>query len=337
MFILFFFIFFFFFLFFFFFFFFFFFLMIRRPPRSTLFPYTTLFRSDAGPSMAAPSSYLIWSGKVVPAWAIRLLVLCLILPVAAATLDGVARSRRRGQPVGAWVTWVLSSALPFVLAGILVDLVHGVGLIGFAPAIPVHGGSVALGTAGLIVLALLGLVLIAGLAWLRPTLLTFLGPPPRSRVDPLAGAASGVMLVLCVVAFLVWVGNPFAALLLVPALHLWLWVVVPDVRLPRPALAALLAAGLAPPILVAIYGAGALGLGPVGLAWSWILLVAGGGLGWAAVLEWSALIGCAISVGLIALRRARAPRPEPAPVTVRGPVTYAGPGSLGGTESALRH
>src|SRR2546429_8651583 len=29
-------------------FFFFFFLMIRRPPRSTLFPYTTLFRSDGG-------------------------------------------------------------------------------------------------------------------------------------------------------------------------------------------------------------------------------------------------------------------------------------------------
>src|SRR5712675_2669858 len=27
---------------------FFFFLMIRRPPRSTLFPYTTLFRSDTG-------------------------------------------------------------------------------------------------------------------------------------------------------------------------------------------------------------------------------------------------------------------------------------------------
>src|SRR5438128_3588413 len=30
-----------------FFFFFFFFLMLRRPPRSTLFPYTTLFRSDS--------------------------------------------------------------------------------------------------------------------------------------------------------------------------------------------------------------------------------------------------------------------------------------------------
>src|SRR5229473_5456840 len=32
--------------------FFFFFLMIRRPPRSTLFPYTTLFRSPARPATA---------------------------------------------------------------------------------------------------------------------------------------------------------------------------------------------------------------------------------------------------------------------------------------------
>src|SRR3712207_8567511 len=34
----------------------FFFLMIRRPPRSTLFPYTTLFRSRARTSGAAPPS-----------------------------------------------------------------------------------------------------------------------------------------------------------------------------------------------------------------------------------------------------------------------------------------
>src|SRR3712207_7980448 len=39
-----------------------FFLMIRRPPRSTLFPYTTLFRSgvaDARPTRAAPHPALI--------------------------------------------------------------------------------------------------------------------------------------------------------------------------------------------------------------------------------------------------------------------------------------
>src|SRR5437899_11707509 len=47
-------------LFFFSFFFFFFFLMIRRPPRSTLFPYTTLFRSMSGRTqylMVAPRSF----------------------------------------------------------------------------------------------------------------------------------------------------------------------------------------------------------------------------------------------------------------------------------------
>src|SRR2546430_11663994 len=33
----------------------FFFLMIRRPPRSTLFPYTTLFRSDGKPNLTAPA------------------------------------------------------------------------------------------------------------------------------------------------------------------------------------------------------------------------------------------------------------------------------------------
>src|SRR5256885_12225408 len=44
---------------------FFFFLMIRRPPRSTLFPYTTLFRSPAGGRLAAQQSAL--SGRELPA------------------------------------------------------------------------------------------------------------------------------------------------------------------------------------------------------------------------------------------------------------------------------
>src|SRR5256885_13093635 len=34
--------------------------MIRRPPRSTLFPYTTLFRSPFTPSNGAPP-YSVWS------------------------------------------------------------------------------------------------------------------------------------------------------------------------------------------------------------------------------------------------------------------------------------
>src|SRR5258707_11803457 len=38
--------------------------MIRRPPRSTLFPYTTLFRSNR-PEMAA-SSLIVSPGRAVP-------------------------------------------------------------------------------------------------------------------------------------------------------------------------------------------------------------------------------------------------------------------------------
>src|SRR5256886_7531442 len=38
--------------------FFFFFLMIRRPPRSTLFPYTTLFRSPLGEALAAGPDFV---------------------------------------------------------------------------------------------------------------------------------------------------------------------------------------------------------------------------------------------------------------------------------------
>src|SRR5438270_13877223 len=48
---------------------FFFFLMIRRPPRSTLFPYTTLFRSPGGGE--SPSTTCCWPDPRVwarPAW-----------------------------------------------------------------------------------------------------------------------------------------------------------------------------------------------------------------------------------------------------------------------------
>src|SRR3712207_7813630 len=48
---------------------FFFFLMIRRPPRSTLFPYTTLFRSRAGQLREHPLSVVLVLGH--PAVGIR--------------------------------------------------------------------------------------------------------------------------------------------------------------------------------------------------------------------------------------------------------------------------
>src|SRR2546427_11535972 len=47
-------------------FFFFFFLMIRRPPRSTLFPYTTLFRSRSRPAAGSTSMSFAPTTQVLP-------------------------------------------------------------------------------------------------------------------------------------------------------------------------------------------------------------------------------------------------------------------------------
>src|SRR5437764_15449985 len=52
-----------------------FFLMIRRPPRSTLFPYTTLFRSRASPRISARKAVATSSAGVsscgAPSWRAR--------------------------------------------------------------------------------------------------------------------------------------------------------------------------------------------------------------------------------------------------------------------------
>src|SRR3712207_7674285 len=42
--------------------------MIRRPPRSTLFPYTTLFRSWRRPSAASAASTRAPATRTSPAW-----------------------------------------------------------------------------------------------------------------------------------------------------------------------------------------------------------------------------------------------------------------------------
>src|SRR5437868_10058554 len=44
--------------------------MLRRPPRSTLFPYTTLFRSELEPDAALAALWdLVWAGEVTnDAW-----------------------------------------------------------------------------------------------------------------------------------------------------------------------------------------------------------------------------------------------------------------------------
>ncbi len=285
---------------------------------------------DSSSSIPPPSAYLLFNGNVVPVWAIRILVLGLILPVLLTTIDGFARARRRGHAVGPWMIRLLAMAVPFVLAAAIVLLAKAVGVLDIAPPAATAAGAVPLGTKGAVLLSLLAAVVLASLWLLR-----------RVRVISVqadAGSSTALMLLMCALALAVWVFNPFAAALLVPALHLWLWGLTPQTRMHPAARVALFALGLAPPLLVLAYYIVSLGFNPISFAWTVVLMIAGGQIGTLALLAAGVLLGCAVGAVVIGPWGSRRERREEsaAPVTVRGPVTYAGPGSLGGTKSALR-
>jgi hypothetical protein len=141
---------------------------------------------------------------------------------------------------------------------------------------------------------------------------------------------------MCLVTLATWIVNPFAALLVIPALHLWMWVLDGELR-PHPILTVvLLLIGLVPPVLVAFSYAHALGFGLGGALWGGLLLIAGGQFTLLAAAGWSLLLGCVVGVAVTAVLTMRQARLEEAPATLLGPATYAGPGSLGRTGSAIR-
>jgi hypothetical protein len=309
---------------------------LRRFGRSAL---RVLYALDNFRDLAAPPrDDLVIRGKVLPGWAIRLLVGSLLLPPLLMGIDALARLRRRREPLWAWGVWTLSAGVPFLLACLFAVLLALVGLISVAPGAPIpaeglHGGGGA-------IVAFVAILLVFALGWLvaRPALLHASGAARvRKREPDAAGATVAVGLTTVVVAAALWVGNPYAAALVVPAAHLWFWALTPDLRLPRPASLALVALALAPLLVVALVDARAFGLDLPHGVWFWTLLVAGGHVPIGSWVLWSLLWGCAVAAGLVAIRRRRPRDDEPDEVTVRGPVTYAGPGSLGGTGSALRH
>jgi hypothetical protein len=295
----------------------------------------TLVALDGGPAIAdGPTRDVVTLRKVLPAWAVRLLIGALLLAPLLVTVDGFARARRRRLPIAPWLGWIAAAAAPFALAAALVTVLGLTGLLNPAPPAPVPAGTIPVEGAARAALIGTGLLFVAAVA-ARPLLLRLLGG--RKRLD---GPGAGVALLVAwsALAFLLWIVNPFAAGFMVPAAHLWLLVAAPGVRLRRSVALALVAVSLVPFAIAALILAGQYGYGPLDFGWALVLAVAGAHIGPIAWLFWSLVAGTALAAVVLAWRTPKPPpadRSEPQ-ITVRGPASYAGPGSLGGTESALR-
>jgi hypothetical protein len=293
---------------------------------------------DEGSDIAQSSAPRVLLGrKALPGWAIRLLALALLLPPLLAGVDAFARLRRRREPVLRWVVWTLAGALPFFTCLLFAILLGALGIVAAPAGQPPVGSLSADSSAPGAVASVAVVLVLALLAW--PALVRRLALPLRPSAD---GAALAVMLVLLAVALLAWIFNPFACLLLVPALHLWLLAVGAGRQAgPRARVLALSAifTGVLPLVLLLVVYSRELGLGLGGLSESAVLALAGGQLGPFVALLWSVALGCLLAVVLLAPPRVSmggAGPQEWVEISTRGPVSYAGPGSLGGTESALR-
>ncbi len=278
--------------------------------------------------------------KVLPLWALRLLLGALLLPVLLVSVDGLARLRRQRKPVTRWTLWALACALPFLICALFVVLLGRLGVLAVAPAEPVLPAALPFDAAtGEALLAAALVLVLTWLAW--PVLMRRVQLPGRAHSD---AAGLAVMLVLLGVSVAVWAADPLTLLLLLPALHLWLLVVSPELRPRRIGALLLVILGLVPVLLLVGFYARQLGLGPGAIAQDALLLLAGGRIGMLGVLLWSLALGCLAATTMVALSSPDGSEPgeratgmsDGAGVRVRGPLSYAGPGSLGGTESALR-
>jgi hypothetical protein len=304
---------------------------LLRFGRATLRALTAL---DAAAPVGVPSAYLVLKGQIVPAWTIRLLVAALLLPLLVAAVDGFARVNRRRQRPVLWLRWALAGVVPFVLAVLYLRFLRVTGLLDVVPPGPVSSGAIPMGAGG--TAALVGTVLVVAIGWIgvRPVLVRAAGV---SGSPGTSGAAGAVVAILTVLGIVIWALNPFAAALLVPALHLVLLAVAPEIAWSRAARLGLVLLGLVPPAIVALLYALQLDLGPIGLAWMGALQVAGGQVGIAWALLWALVLGLVASaVTVVARARPVVPRAAPVSSSITGPGSYAGPGSLGGTESAIR-
>jgi hypothetical protein len=310
--------------------------------RSVLRMIATLDGSEREPARG-PKSFVGLGGMLLPDWALKLLALALILPALVASIDALARARRRREPVAPWFGWLAMGIVPFLAAVMVAWLMAITGLIENAPPGPLDPA--ALEVDGTAIGALVATSFTALLAWaLLRTRVVRRAHPPADASAPGAGCATS--LVLAAIALPIALLNPYAGLMLVPAVHLWMLATLTDVRSRTGIVLALI--GFLPVLFVVGYYTWRFELSPVEAGWYLLLLVTGNQTGVLTTIALCVLLGITISVAAILFARTRqggggedrrprgGRRQEEARPSIFGPGGYAGPGALGQVGSGNR-
>ncbi len=292
------------------------------------------------PAFASAPSGIVTLRNVLPDWAVRLIVGSLLLPALLAALDALFRARRRRAPIAPWITWLFVTAVPLPVAWLWLRMLGATGWIN-VPAGQVAPDRFPFQTG--VIVALVSALIAGGLACFgarlaaRALMARAAQPERNGRARPVPGVeglAVATAVWLCAVATLAWLRNPYAAGLLLGAVHLWLFAAA-GWRGWKAVVAVL--GGLLIPVLAVVYLCQALDLGPLELVRGLVFgAMTGAGAGTTLLL--AGLLSALIAVVRVLLARRRlgdAPG-SGASIRTRGPLSYAGPGSLGGTESALR-
>lgn len=284
--------------------------------RATLRTLTALDRG--APPEHGPRSYLTAVSQVVPGWLLSLLGIAFLFPTLVASVDAFARARRQRIEVLPWLRWVATWVAPFLAALAIAELLALVGATPTPPPAPVPPDLLPLDGPALAVLA--GVAAAMGIALFVARALSARPDPRLARPEP-PGAGVALALVAAVAALLLWLANPYAGLLTVPAAHLWLVVLLAGVLPSRRWRGVLLALGALPALLVAAYHWIALSMDPLHGTWYLLMLVTGHTVGLLTALVGCVMLGALCAAAELVYRSPVAP-PEPAP-TGRTPL---GPG-----------
>ena len=221
----------------------------------------------AEPPEHGPDSYVLVARKVLPGWVLALLAATLLLPALVASIDALARARRRREAAPGWWRTIALWSLPFLAAFAMAELLVLLDQAPDAGAAPSEPGVYPLD--GEALAALGSCAAIALLVWLlvRPRL--------RGRFEAAGsgGAAAATAVALSVTVLAVLILNPFAALILLPALHVWMLAMLSGFHLSRRGAVAVVLAGLVAPLLAAVLYMDRLSLDPLeGVWYLWVLV-----------------------------------------------------------------